>query len=75
MSKSARLRTADARAVYELVGQCRDLGDDPAAWWVHFSCGIARRIGCDFVAAGQVTGPDQPSAWATPPSAGVPVPK
>lgn len=32
MSKSQRLRIADYRHVYQLVGQCSELGADPIAW-------------------------------------------
>lgn len=32
MGKSARLRLSEVRAVYRLVGECRDLGFDPFAW-------------------------------------------
>ena len=32
MSKSQRLRIADYRHVYQLVGQCMELGADPIAW-------------------------------------------
>jgi hypothetical protein len=35
MLKSARIRLQDARALVRLVGECRDLGDDPVVWRLH----------------------------------------
>ncbi|MCR9292608.1 MAG: LuxR C-terminal-related transcriptional regulator [bacterium] len=35
MSKSQRMRIRDYRRIYELVGQCRELGADPLAWREH----------------------------------------
>jgi DNA-binding CsgD family transcriptional regulator len=32
MSKSNRLRHCDLKAIYRLIGECRDLGADPLAW-------------------------------------------
>src|SRR5581483_2088926 len=55
MAASA-LRLRDLRAVYELVGECRDLGDDPIAWRRHCFAGMARLIGADLVAGGELTG-------------------
>ncbi len=42
MSKSARLRLADHRAIWELVNECRDLGDDVAVWRQHLCAGVCR---------------------------------
>jgi hypothetical protein len=35
MGKSQRLRVSDLRAIYRLVGECRELGDDATAWRHH----------------------------------------
>jgi DNA-binding CsgD family transcriptional regulator len=56
MSKSARLRASDVRALYELAGECRDLGDDPHVWRQRFFAGVARLIGADLVAGGELAG-------------------
>lgn len=42
MSKSSLLRISDVRAVYQLVGECRELGDDPTGWRRHL---LARAAG------------------------------
>ena len=41
---SSALRLRDLRAIYELMHECRDLGDDPIAWRRRFFAG---RIGAD----------------------------
>jgi DNA-binding CsgD family transcriptional regulator len=45
MSRSSLLRVADVRAVYQLVGECRELGDDPSGWRRHLLAGVARLAG------------------------------
>ncbi|HLJ95507.1 MAG TPA: helix-turn-helix transcriptional regulator [Gemmataceae bacterium] len=45
MSRSSLLRAADNRAVYQLVGECRELGDDPAEWRRHLLAEITRLTG------------------------------
>src|SRR5262249_46211201 len=45
MSRSAALRAADVRAVFRLVGECRELGDDALAWQRHLVAGVARLTG------------------------------
>lgn len=56
MSKSASPRTRDLRAAYHLVGECRDLGDDPAAWVSHLAAGTAALVGGDFSGVYQYAG-------------------
>jgi DNA-binding CsgD family transcriptional regulator len=41
MSQSSRLRLSDLRAVILLVGECRELGDDPHQWRDHLAGGVA----------------------------------
>jgi hypothetical protein len=53
MSKSARLRASDLRAVFRLTGECRDLGDDPAAWRHHCIASLARMVGAEFATGGE----------------------
>jgi DNA-binding CsgD family transcriptional regulator len=38
------------------MGECRDLGDDPAIWRQHGFAGVARLIGADLVAGGELAG-------------------
>jgi hypothetical protein len=44
MSRSSTLRVADLRAVVQLVGECRELGDDPVLWRQHLIAGLARLV-------------------------------
>jgi DNA-binding CsgD family transcriptional regulator len=44
MAQSHRLRLGDVRAVYLLVGECRDLGADPVAWQTHLLGGLLRAL-------------------------------
>jgi hypothetical protein len=39
------MRAGDVRAVFQLVGECRELGDDPAGWRRHLLAGVARLAG------------------------------
>lgn len=44
MAKADRLRLKDVRAVYRLVGECRELGSDPRAWRLHMLEGLRRLV-------------------------------
>jgi DNA-binding CsgD family transcriptional regulator len=48
MGQSSALRVQDMHAIIALVNDCRDLGDDFAAWAGHFATGMARLTGADF---------------------------
>lgn len=54
MSKSTRLSLPDVRALLQLVGECRDLGDNPAAWREHCCQRLARLTGDGLVILGEV---------------------
>ena len=45
MSKSAMLRVPDVCAVYRLIGDCRDVGGDPAQWQQMALEGLCRLVG------------------------------
>lgn len=47
MSKSTRLRSEDWHAILRLVGECRDLGDDRAAWRHHVLAQLCGLVGAD----------------------------
>ena len=51
MGKSNLLRVRDVRDAYRLIGECRDLGGDPALWHRRMFEGL-----CGLVGAPQVTG-------------------
>lgn len=55
MSKSARLRARDLRDLFRLTGECRELGDDPAAWHHHWFASLARMVGADLAVGGEAT--------------------
>lgn len=51
MSKAPSLRVHDVRDALRLVGDCRDLGGDPALWQRRALEGVCRRVG-GFAATG-----------------------
>lgn len=56
MPKSLTLRTADVRAIYRLVGECRELGDDSPRWHLHLFAGLAGLTGGGVAMGGEFTG-------------------
>jgi DNA-binding CsgD family transcriptional regulator len=56
MSKSARICSADLRKLFKLIGECRDLGDDPGQWRRHWYAKVATLIGADLCLGGELTG-------------------
>jgi DNA-binding CsgD family transcriptional regulator len=53
MAKSDLLRVRDVRDAYRLIGECRDLGSDPAQWHQHMLDGLCRLIGARTAAGGE----------------------
>jgi DNA-binding CsgD family transcriptional regulator len=53
MTKSDDLRVRDVRDAYRLIGECRDLGSDPALWTVRMLDGLRRLIGTTAAAGGE----------------------
>lgn len=53
MGKSALVRVEDARAVFRLVGECRELGDDPARWLQRMADGLAELLNCKTANGGE----------------------
>ena len=49
MGKSQRLKLAEVRGVYRLLGECRDLGADPVAWRQHLLAELAALTGVRVV--------------------------
>ena len=56
MARSASLRLSDARAIYRLVGECRELGDDTVRWRLHLFAGLATQTGAGVVMGGELVG-------------------
>jgi DNA-binding CsgD family transcriptional regulator len=44
MARSSRLRLSEVRAVYRLLGEVRELGDDPLCWRRHLTEQLARLV-------------------------------
>src|SRR4051794_22760689 len=53
MSRSSSLRFSDLRAVFNLVGECRELGDDPNVWCRHWFASLARMVGAALALGGE----------------------
>lgn len=56
MSKSARLRATDIRAISLLVGECCDLGDDATVWHSHMLASLARLTNAGMGLGGEIDG-------------------
>jgi DNA-binding CsgD family transcriptional regulator len=56
MARSSTLRVADLRAVVQLVGECRELGDDPVPWRRHLIAGMARLVRGGVAMGGEFAG-------------------
>ena len=65
MAKSGRLRLADVRAALRLVGECRDLGYDPALWLQHACEGACGLFGARVVMGAEAHWP-RPGGPNTP---------
>jgi hypothetical protein len=57
MGKSERLRLSDVRAVYHLVGECRDLGADPTSWRGHVTNSLGGLTGSLVCMVAEATNP------------------
>jgi DNA-binding CsgD family transcriptional regulator len=53
MGRSDLLRVQDVRDAYRVIGECRDLGGDPALWQVRMFEGLCRLIGTPVVVGGE----------------------
>jgi DNA-binding CsgD family transcriptional regulator len=53
MSKADLLRFRDVRDAYRLIGDCRDLGNDPALWHPRMFEGLRRLIGAPHATGGE----------------------
>jgi DNA-binding CsgD family transcriptional regulator len=48
--------SAEVSAIVGLIGECRELGDDPVIWRRHFFAGLAELVGADLVLGGEMAG-------------------
>jgi DNA-binding CsgD family transcriptional regulator len=53
MGKSDLLRVQDVRDAYRLIGECRDLGSDPALWQTRVLEGVCQVVGASAGAGGE----------------------
>jgi DNA-binding CsgD family transcriptional regulator len=53
VGKSVSLRLDDVRAVFRLVGECKDVGYDPALWLARMGEGLSRLLDARFVMGGE----------------------
>jgi DNA-binding CsgD family transcriptional regulator len=56
MSKSRALTGRDFRTILRLAGECREMGDDPVVWRVHFFAETANLIGAGLALGGEMAG-------------------
>jgi len=54
MSKSQRVRLREVRAVFRLIGECREQGWDVPAWRAHFLTGINRLVHGQVIMGGEL---------------------
>jgi hypothetical protein len=59
MGKSDLLRVRDVRDAYRLIGECRDLGGEPALWQMRILEGLGQLVGAAAGAGGE-------GIWARP---------
>jgi DNA-binding CsgD family transcriptional regulator len=53
MSKTASLKLQDVRAVFHLVGECRELGHDPDRWQTHLAEQLVHLTGSQVILIGE----------------------
>jgi hypothetical protein len=63
MSRSSSPTAEDIRALHHIIGECRELGDDPVLWRRHLLAGAARLAGAWFCVLGEVGDGKQPSRY------------
>jgi len=56
MSDSTTIRIDDVRAITRMIGECRELGDDPSIWRQHFMAQLGQLIGAELLLGGEVGG-------------------
>jgi len=56
MRKSGQLRSGDVRAIWQLAGECRELGDERLVWREHWVSRVAALTGSDLGHFGEMAG-------------------
>lgn len=65
MSKSGHVRLQDARDVFRLIGECREIGRAPTEWRRHLLQGLCRLLDAQVAIGGMlgVRPPSPPEVW------------
>ncbi|HWL10589.1 MAG TPA: helix-turn-helix transcriptional regulator [Planctomicrobium sp.] len=50
------IRGKEIQAVFEILGECRELGDDPVIWREHLFAGLGKLVSADIVMGGELSG-------------------
>lgn len=56
MAESVRLKQSDVREAIRVIGECRELGDDPLIWRNHCLERIAKLVDADIAGGGETAG-------------------
>ena len=56
MAQSKQIKCSDVQEMLRLIGECRELGDDPIIWRQHFMAGVARLVDADVSAGAEMEG-------------------
>lgn len=56
MADSTSISFEDVREITRIIGECRELGDDPFVWRQHFMASLSRLVGAELVLCGEVGG-------------------
>lgn len=56
MADSTTISIEDVCAITRLIGECRELGDDPLVWRQHFLASLGQLIGAELLLEGEVGG-------------------
>lgn len=56
MADSTCISLDDVRAITRIIGECRELGDDPYVWRQHFLSSLGHLVGAELMLGGEVGG-------------------
>lgn len=56
MADSNTISFEEVRAMTRILGECRELGDDPLAWRLHLIASLGELVGAELILAGEIGG-------------------
>ncbi len=56
MADSTLINLEDVRAITRIIGECRELGDDPIVWRQHFLASLGQLVGAELILTGEIGG-------------------